>query len=648
MKKFFCFFITVLMCFSFFSCGKTGGYEKENKDDGDKTVVKLTVFDEVSSYKIIRPEKGSEAEKNAVSKLVKALQPVIGAIPKVGTDFDGETKKEILIGNTSRQETIETKKELFWGDYKIVVKSDKLVICAGSDSALSDAVDFFINNMINAEEKTVKVPAENGFLFESDRAFDTLSVEGTNISEFKILNNSLINDISDFENDVASLVLGYPLEKATNDAKIGDGGHYVVLDGSNINVNDYSITVEDGNIVLRGSHSSLSNAMDTFCNSYTHEIGKKKYDLTSYDNKSYKSNVKVKYTKEQIMMVLTDAYNDGKIIIGEEAQGNTVDTVEKCINRFVDATGTYPGMLGIDLATYGLSLMENDDTRQSKYLCDIVDFCAEGGIVTASSHFANPSGNIPDGEWQEPRGNLGYDTTLEGYQSAFDELLTEGTELNTTWKKELDTDARFLAALRDAGVTVLFRPLHESNGNWFWFCTIQGDHTLDASYLRRVWIYIYEYYTNDWGLTNLIWNYSQNVSSNISDVKGTTMSPWYCYPGDEYVDIVGVDWSTSGSLEITENNNYLGLVDLTRKIGAITEFGPGGSLKASNGEIQSELYSSMDLYSDLVKLRDNGYKFAYLLTWGSSWGIPTMGEGDNFMAQDMTLGRAEVKVLLDS
>ena len=180
MKKLFCFFITVLMCFSFFSCGKTGGYEKENKDDGDKTVVKLTVFDEVSSYKIVRPEKGSEAEKNAVSKLVKALQPVIGAIPKVGTDFDGETKKEILIGNTSRQETIETKKELFWGDYKIVVKGDKLVICAGSDSALSDAVDFFINNMINAEEKTVKVPAGNGFLFESDRAFDTLSVEGTN------------------------------------------------------------------------------------------------------------------------------------------------------------------------------------------------------------------------------------------------------------------------------------------------------------------------------------------------------------------------------------------------------------------------------------------------------------------------------------
>lgn len=126
------------------------------------------------------------------------------------------------------------------------------------------------------------------------------------------------------------------------------------------------------------------------------------------------------------------------------------------------------------------------------------------------------------------------------------------------------------------------------------------------------------------------------------------MSTTYLYPGDEYCDMVGVDWYTIGNMEIMQGENYLALTDLSRKPGAITEFGTAGPLLAENMEDQPSLYNCMDLYDNLRKLADSGYSFVYLLTWGSRWGVTPMGRGDELMKNDLCLGQAEVKALFDS
>ena len=60
-------------------------------------------------------------------------------------------------------------------------------------------------------------------------------------------------------------------------------------------------------------------------------------------------------------------------------------------------------------------------------------------------------------------------------------------------KNEISENARFLTALGDNGVTVIWRPLHEANGNWFWFCTNQGsNYILDPSYIVGVWKKIFK------------------------------------------------------------------------------------------------------------------------------------------------------------
>ncbi len=640
------------MCLAIVSCG-----DKENgkTDDGKTTPIKAETFDDIGSYKLVRGDTCSEDQKAAAVSLRKALGTVLDKMPALGTDYDGEKSKEILIGNTKREESVKALEGLHYDDYVIKQDGTKIVIAAGSDEALTNAVNFFIENFIDTESKTVKIPTGDGYTYSPEFTFDKLTVDGNDISTYKIYKeNSLLteDEVNNFAMTIRKSVIGMDIELAHETSEPGDGGHYIILDGTNLVPYEYSITVENGDIVIKGSCDTLPLAMAEFLGNYTKGIGAKEYNLTSADNKSYEAEKKtIPYTKDQLMKMLTTVYNSDEILFGDEVQGaQDPNTIHDTVEAFAAAAGgEYPSIIGIDLACYGIQLMDCGDEKWSSFICDIVDYCSEGGVITASSHFDNPG----DPE-KAVRGNiLGLentsDGTLEEYEAAFEELLTEGTDLNVFWKNELTEDARFLKALGDQGVTVLWRPLHESNGSWFWYCTTQGSNTLDPSYLQRMWIYIYDYYVNELGLTNLIWNYGPNTSSNVDDAKGTTMSPWYCYPGEEYVDMVGVDWYTSSGDEITDNDNYLTFIDTTRKIGAVTEFGPAGSLIAEEGtRPQEELFNCMDLYGIIFDLQREGYNFTYFLTWGGKWGLRAMGKGEEFMKSDIIVTRSELKTMFEA
>lgn len=613
----------------------------------EETMPPLVTGDSVSAtdYKIIRADLSSAGTKSVASNMYKMLTKLVGSM-SIGTDSDDAAEHEIILGKTSRKGYENVCDGLAYGDWYITSDKKNIIIAGGSDEALASAVDFMLENLIDVKAKSFRLP-DGEYRYTAPITFKELTVDGVDISEFKILNKSLDPDFKDFSAAIRTRVIGKPLENANSAVSdVGDGGHYIVLDGSGLIENEYSITVENGDIIIKGSRNSLDEAKKAFLGEFTKGLGSDVYNLTSADNKTYTTEKKtIPYTKETLMQVMEDVYDSKEIIIGEEVQGNTSDCIKKSIDLFVTATDVYPGIMGIDLACYGIDLMKHDDSWWSAYICDIVDYCSGGGILTASSHFANPSGNTKGSA--RCRGVLGYDDTKEGYEKAFEELLTDGTEYNRLWKEELATDARFLKALGDNGVTVLWRPLHESNGGWFWFCTTQSKYTLDASYLKRMWIYIYDYYVNELGLTNLIWNYGPNTSSNVTDKPGGTMSPWYCYPGDEYVDMVGVDWYTSGNLEIMNGDNYLTLIEKTGKIGAITEFGPSGPILASGGTTQEELFDCMSLYGTLLELEREDYNFVYLLTWGSIWGVSVMGKGREFMKTDIAIGRADVKAMFD-
>lgn len=75
--------------------------------------------------------------------------------------------------------------------------------------------------------------------------------------------------------------------------------------------------------------------------------------------------------------------------------------------------------------------------------------------------------------------------------------------------------------MQEAGVPILWRPLHEASGGWFWWGA-EGAETY-----KKLYIMLYDMLTNEYGLNNLIWLWNGQDGD------------WY--PGDEYVDIVGID-----------------------------------------------------------------------------------------------------------
>jgi len=87
--------------------------------------------------------------------------------------------------------------------------------------------------------------------------------------------------------------------------------------------------------------------------------------------------------------------------------------------------------------------------------------------------------------------------------------------------RDIDAIAAELQRLQDAQVTVLWRPIHEASGAWFWW----GDSGADP-YLA-LWRLLYDRLVNYHGLHNLIWVWNGQDPA------------WY--PGDVYVDIVSED-----------------------------------------------------------------------------------------------------------
>lgn len=97
--------------------------------------------------------------------------------------------------------------------------------------------------------------------------------------------------------------------------------------------------------------------------------------------------------------------------------------------------------------------------------------------------------------------------------------------------RDIDAIAVELKKYRDNDIPVMFRPLHEVNGNsddasgagaWFWWGAKGG------AAFKELWQILYDRMTNFHQLHNLIWVYT-----------GTTHPNWY--PGDQYIDMLGLD-----------------------------------------------------------------------------------------------------------
>ena len=153
---------------------------------------------------------------------------------------------------------------------------------------------------------------------------------------------------------------------------------------------------------------------------------------------------------------------------------------------------------------------------------------SEGHIITLMWHGCFPT----DGDCCEGSSIWAMENRPSPEQ--WDELVTNGTALNETWKVSADKIAGYLKQLQDADIPVLWRPYHEMNGVWFWWCNHKGEQGF-----RRLWIMMFDYFTNHHELNNLIWVWNTNAPRDIPGDEAWAYEDFF--PGIEYVDILAAD-----------------------------------------------------------------------------------------------------------
>ena len=238
----------------------------------------------------------------------------------------------------------------------------------------------------------------------------------------------------------------------------------------------------------------------------------------------------IKYAGTAKGQVLQRIVNVGQqtpqIILGQNIGGtcNPISHLEQEITKLEELSPDRkrPMMLGID---YGWGDMNADEIRKANKI--LIDHWNRGGLITINFDPGNPLTGKPDPN----------DTTRVDLRR----VTLPGTQENRHFSRQLQIVAQGLRELQRAGVVVLWRPIHEPNGGWFWWCSHDEatDEWTSPEHYRQFWEYIYRELTQGYGLDNLIWVYSP-ASMAYSAIRPTDMY----YPGDEYVDMIGIDLYT--------------------------------------------------------------------------------------------------------
>jgi mannan endo-1,4-beta-mannosidase len=93
----------------------------------------------------------------------------------------------------------------------------------------------------------------------------------------------------------------------------------------------------------------------------------------------------------------------------------------------------------------------------------------------------------------------------------------------------MDTAAVYLKQLQDAHIAVLWRPMHENNGTFFWWGGRPGAYGTAMLYRE-----VYNRMVNVHHLNNLVWVWNQNGPAPGGEF-------YNFFPGKNYCDIVSYD-----------------------------------------------------------------------------------------------------------
>ena len=278
------------------------------------------------------------------------------------------------------------------------------------------------------------------------------------------------------------------------------------------------------------------------------------------------------------------------------------------IAEFYKRSGHYPAIGGFDMLFAAGGHHEEGWFRgyTENNLLMTEDLWNMGGIPTYTWHWkvgedtvfytqGTPAGFNNPGCTEGVMGTSNTNTCFN-YTKAFkDSTCKEIDETSQEYKDivaDVDIVSGYFKQLEEKGIAVVWRPLHEASGGWFWWGTASPECYVQ---LYRL---VFDRMVNTNKLTNLIWVWNINTDPKFGYDYSALNAAWY--PGDDYVDIVAVD-IYDPLIDHNSAANYFNKI--------VSDVGTSKMIALSeNGAIP-----------DIDSIAEDKAYWSYWMTWSQTW-----------------------------
>lgn len=248
------------------------------------------------------------------------------------------------------------------------------------------------------------------------------------------------------------------------------------------------------------------------------------------------SNKNAQNCVKNVMKYLSDITYK-QVLTGQHTQTTAQEELE-----FIEKnTGKLPALVGFELLSYSpnINYFDTDDECMTEVqenfgtLKNAWEWAKQGGLLTFTWHWFSPLGGK----------NKSFFTKFTDFDP--EKAVIEGTTENKALISDMDTMAGILRPFCNKKIPILWRPIHEGEGDWFWWSS-KGSEPL-----KKLWREMYYRFTEIHKLNNLIWVFN---SPRAED-----------YPGDDVVDVISRDMYPPEHIHTSQKEMYDELVKITNQ-----------------------------------------------------------------------------------
>lgn len=262
-------------------------------------------------------------------------------------------------------------------------------------------------------------------------------------------------------------------------------------------------------------------------------------------------------------------------------------------------TGSHPAVIGVDLLVFNGRSEEEIKKAKDDLRRNVADTYNRGGVTTVAWHFSNP---VSGGGFY----------WVDSISLPAVKYIIPGGQAHEKYKSILADIGEWAKSVRGADgklVPMIFRPFHEFDGGWFWW----GKPHCTKEEFIALWKFTVTYLRDNLGVHNFIYAFSP-------DNKFTTEAEFLeRYPGDDYVDMVGMDnYGDMGrdryALDVAASKLKI-VSDYAIKAGKLAAFTETGLESIPNTTWWTETL--------LKVLKTGNMRLCYVLVWRNDTQSPT-------------------------